>query len=93
MGMKEKTKKVIPLVMTKEGEQRVGKGFSISEVKEAGLSLDEAKKLGIYIDKRRKSKHDVNIQALKDLISKQKKSLKKSKGKAGKAQKKARSNS
>jgi large subunit ribosomal protein L13e len=52
---------------SKLGEKRVGRGFSVNELKEAGLSLDEAKKLGIYIDKRRKTAHPWNIEYLKKL--------------------------
>jgi large subunit ribosomal protein L13e len=91
MGMKGKDRKVTSLIITKGGRQRAGKGFSIGEIKEAGLSIDEAKKLGIYIDKRRRSKHDFNVKALKNLISRVRKTLKKSKGKAGKGQKKDQS--
>ncbi|MGP3666809.1 MAG: ribosomal protein L13e [Candidatus Bathyarchaeota archaeon] len=46
---------------------RIGRGFSIGELKEAGLSIDKARKLGIYVDERRKSKHQENVEALKKL--------------------------
>ncbi|MCE4625147.1 MAG: 50S ribosomal protein L13e [Desulfurococcales archaeon] len=47
---------------------RRGRGFSIGELKVAGLTPEKAKKLGIYVDKRRKSVHEWNVKALKDYI-------------------------
>jgi large subunit ribosomal protein L13e len=47
---------------------RKGRGFSLLEIKAAGLTISEAKKLGIPIDSRRRSSHDVNIEKLKQLI-------------------------
>lgn len=45
---------------------RVGRGFSLGELKAAGLSEYEARKIGIYVDKNRKSVHDENVKALKE---------------------------
>lgn len=47
---------------------RVGRGFSISELEEAGISVDIASKLGIPIDPRRRSKHLWNVKALKEYV-------------------------
>lgn len=47
---------------------RRGRGFSIGELKEAGIDLNLAKKLGIYVDKRRKSVHRENVEALKKYL-------------------------
>jgi len=47
--------------------RRVGRGFSIEEIKEAGLTLEQAKKLKIYIDTRRKTSHPENISSLRSL--------------------------
>ncbi|MEM2084061.1 MAG: ribosomal protein L13e, partial [Nitrososphaerota archaeon] len=53
-------------------KKRIGRGFSINELKEAGITLDEARKIGIYIDFRRRSKHTENIEKLKELIKSKK---------------------
>ncbi len=47
---------------------RRGRGFSLGELKEAGLTPQLARKLGIYVDKRRKTVHPWNVEALKDYI-------------------------
>jgi large subunit ribosomal protein L13e len=71
----EKPKPIVikPQLRSKAGlEQgtRKGRGFSIPELREAGLTVKEALKLGIPVDKRRRSKHDVNVDILKDYVSK-----------------------
>lgn len=48
---------------------RVGRGFSVDELRKVGLSVREARKNGLYIDKRRKSIHEVNIELLKNYLS------------------------
>jgi len=45
---------------------RKGRGFSIKEIREAGLTLQEAKKLGVPIDKRRGTSHPQNVHFLKE---------------------------
>jgi len=52
---------------TRSKERRVGKGFSLGELREAGLTPADAKRLGIYVDKRRKSVHPWNVEILKKL--------------------------
>ncbi len=49
-------------------KQRVGRGFSVGELKEAGISKERAKLLGIHIDIRRKSVYKENIEALKRFL-------------------------
>ncbi len=61
-----------PIVRRKHLEvimARVGRGFSINELREAGLSVTEARKLGLYIDERRRSIQVENVEALKRYLS------------------------
>lgn len=44
---------------------RQGRGFSLGELKEAGLSVKEARRLGLYVDERRRSTHRENVEALR----------------------------
>jgi len=57
---------MFPIVISK-GKKRKGKGFSLEELKLAGISAKEAKKLKIYIDNRRKSVYEENVEFLKKL--------------------------
>ncbi len=60
------------LTSTRRGKRkRLGRGFSLGELKEAGISLTEAKRIGIPVDRRRKTVHAWNIEALKKLVPKQ----------------------
>ena len=49
---------------------REGRGFSLGELKEAGLTPEKARKLGLYVDKRRKTVHEWNVKALREFIEK-----------------------
>lgn len=69
------------------GETRRGRGFSHSELKDAGIGLADARWMAIPIDGRRKTKHPENVKQLKDFvkrISKLKKAPKAPKPKAEK---------
>ena len=56
----------IKAVITKQnGKQSLGRGFSLNELKEAGLNKQDAKKIGIPLDIKRKSLHDENVATLK----------------------------
>ncbi len=46
---------------------RRGRGFSLAELKAAGIELWQAKKKGVRIDKRRKSEHKENVDLLRKL--------------------------
>lgn len=51
---------------TKRPHLRKGRGFSIEEIRKAGLTLPGAKRMGIPIDKRRRTSHPQNVQRLKE---------------------------
>ena len=53
-----------PLVRDARGNWRPGKGFSRSELREAGLNLTEAARLRIRVDKRRRNAHRMNVEIL-----------------------------
>jgi large subunit ribosomal protein L13e len=54
-------------IVFSKGKKKKGKGFSLNEIRLAGLTLIEAKKLGIRIDKRRKTVWQENVMKLKSL--------------------------
>lgn len=84
---------VKPLVLKKGGKQRLGRGFSLGELKEVKLSLKQALKLGVPVDSRRRTVHENNIRVLKDflasLFGKTSESADKIKGKAKSVRKKS----
>jgi ribosomal protein L13E len=56
----------IKAIITKHGgKTKPSKGFSPSELKEAGLTMQDAKQIGIPMDIKRKSRHDENVATLK----------------------------
>jgi len=46
---------------------REGKGFSVGELRAAGLTLKEAEGLGLRVDRRRRSVHSWNVEVLRKL--------------------------
>lgn len=56
-------------IVYRRGKKRAGKGFSREELKAVGLSLKEALALKIPVDPRRRTKHEENIKALKEYLS------------------------
>ncbi len=52
-------------IVYRKTKSRRGKGFSLVELKEAGLGLREAFKEGISIDPRRSTKHEENVKTLR----------------------------
>ena len=60
---------VKPFVFKKGGKQRLGKGFSLGELKEVKLSLKQALKLGIPVDSRRRTVHEDNVKSLKEFLA------------------------
>jgi ribosomal protein L13E len=65
--------RVISPIIENVGRVREGKGFSIEELKSAGISPGEAKKLGIPYDNRRRSNYEGNVEILKEYIEEAKK--------------------
>jgi len=59
------------VVRKKNGRTRRGKGFSRGELREAELDCKQALKLSIPIDRRRKTKHQENIEILKQHLRSQ----------------------
>jgi len=57
-----------PLVFKKGGKQRLGKGFSLDELKKVRLKPKQALKLGIPVDTRRRTVHEENVEKLKKLL-------------------------
>ena len=53
------------LITKHSGKTKPSKGFSPSELREAGLTMQDAKQIGIPMDIKRKSRHDENVATLK----------------------------
>jgi|YelNatPaOPRAMG01_1025707.scaffolds.fasta_scaffold85034_2 large subunit ribosomal protein L13e len=63
--------KAIPLAKRRKGISlfwRGARGFSLSELKEAGLTIEKARRLGLRVDPRRRSKHGENVKKLRELV-------------------------
>ncbi|MEM2188262.1 MAG: ribosomal protein L13e [Nitrososphaerota archaeon] len=62
----------IPVVRRKLRNGRIiergGRGFSVNELREAGITIQQARKLGVYVDERRKSCRRENVEALRMLL-------------------------
>jgi ribosomal protein L13E len=61
-----------PKVLKPDEKQRSGRGFSLEELKKAGLNPTQAKRLEIPVDRRRKTAHDQNVEAIKAYAEKKK---------------------
>ena len=64
-------RRINPSIEKSDGRQRGGKGFSLEEIKKAGLDQSEARKMKIPVDKRRRTAHDANVVELKAFKEKQ----------------------
>ena len=60
---------ISPIVKRRGGKDSTGKGFSIDEVKEAGVNVGEARHLGVPVDQRRSTSYPENVEALKEWIA------------------------
>lgn len=54
-----------PTIIKQNGKLKTGKGFSLNEIKQAGISKQKARQLGLPVDKRRKSTHEDNVKSIK----------------------------
>ncbi len=59
-----------PLIVSQSGKERMGKGFSPDELKEAGLTAADAARLCISVDRKRKTSREENIETLKAQVEK-----------------------
>ena len=75
----EDSKNIVAMAISpaKDAHHRNGKGFSLSEIKEAGKTVGLLRELNFSIDFFRKSKHEANVEELKKLKPASKKSKKK----------------
>lgn len=63
----------IKVVITKHNKkQSIGKGFSQTELKNAGVNMQQARQIGLPIDVKRKSAHDQNVACIKECAEKAK---------------------
>ncbi|MEM2081811.1 MAG: ribosomal protein L13e [Candidatus Bathyarchaeia archaeon] len=67
---------VKPQILKPDGRQRSGRGFSIEELKKAGVDVAEAKRMEVPVDKRRKTAHEQNVKLLKAYVEKKKAEVK-----------------
>jgi len=56
------------MVARKDGKMRIGKGFSKNELKEAGIDFKRALRLAIPVDLRRNTKHEENVNTLRQQL-------------------------
>ncbi len=54
-----------PTVNNRYGKPKQGKGFSVNELKAAGINKQQAKQAKLPVDVRRRSSHDENVEAIK----------------------------
>jgi ribosomal protein L13E len=58
-------RQVKPSVTKTNGKQRIGQGFSLSELKKAEISVQVAARLKIPTDRNRKTEHERNVEIVK----------------------------
>ncbi len=56
-----------PVVYTPDGKPRAGRGFSLGELKKAGMTIKAARDLGLMVDLRRSSAYDENVKRLQEI--------------------------
>jgi large subunit ribosomal protein L13e len=53
-------------------KQNIGKGFSPTELKKAGVNKQQAKRIGLPVDVKRKTAHEQNVVTIKEHAEKAK---------------------
>jgi len=53
------------IITKRNGKKSESRGFSLTELKNAGLTKQDAMKIGIPLDVKRKSMHNENVETLK----------------------------
>lgn len=69
-----------PKVFKDREKQRTGRGYSREELTKAGTNIPEALRFKMPVDSRRKTCHDMNVEAAKTVLA-EKKAAYKPKGK------------
>lgn len=64
---------IIKAIVYRKSGKRFGKGFSREELKAVGLSIKKALVLKIPVDVKRKTRHEENIEALRNYLDQIKK--------------------
>lgn len=65
--------RMISPIVKRGSKVRTGKGFSIGELKEAGLNVGKARHIGVPVDQRRSTSYPENVEGLKEWVSEAKK--------------------
>jgi len=66
--IEEHPKRSVPLPLVKSRKRfRKGKGFSEQEISAAGLTIESLRHMNVFYDRRRKTCHEINVEALKKL--------------------------
>lgn len=60
--------RMIAPIVKRGSKVKTGRGFSLGEVKEAGLSVGEARHLGVPVDQRRSTNYSENVDNLKEWV-------------------------
>jgi large subunit ribosomal protein L13e len=60
--------RMISPIVKRGAKVKTGKGFSIDELREAGLNAGEARHLGVPVDQRRSTSYPENVEGLNEWV-------------------------